>query len=314
MSGFEEEIRAIIANAACNYTPDSTTAAFIEKFREIYGENLKAVIYYGSRLVEGLSKPSSFRDFFVLVDSYEPLAKSRFDRLVLPLMPPNLWFLTLNEGDSPQDSKYHLLTLADFLKYCSRRAPDHYVIGRMSKRTALLWFSDEPTREATLKALGDAFLNNARRALPLLSEPADYETTVKHFLAFSYKSELRLETADKIDQLYRTGKRYYDPLYRLLLELLAREGALLRNGDYYVASPTEVRKEFGTRLYILKSKLRHMSRFPFMIRNMDNWLEQLLGKYERTFGKPLELSDFERRHRFYTAVKYFYRIKIAKSP
>lgn len=314
MSGNEEEIRRLIANAAQNCIPDSTTATFVEKFKEIYGDNLRAVIYYGSRLVEGLSKPSSFRDFFVIVDKYEPAAKGAFDKLTLPLMPPKLWFLTINESDSVRESKYHLLTLADFLKYSSHHAPDHYIIGRMSKRVALVWVSDEPTRAAILKALGDAFLNNARRALPLLSKPLDYEGAVKHFLAFSYKAELRLETADKIEELYRTGKQYYDPLYNVLLEHMLREGMLIKNGESYVAPPAGIRKGMGARLYTLKSKLRHVARFPFMIRNMDNWMEQLLGKYERTFGKPLELTEFERRHKAYTAVKYFYKIKIAKRP
>ncbi len=314
MSGIEKEIREFIANAAQNYTPDSTVEAFVENFREIYGDNLKAVIHYGSRLVEGLSKFSSFRDFFVVVDKYEPVAGGRFDKLTLPLMPPNLWFLTINEKDSVQESKYHLLTLDDFLRYSSPHAPDHYILGRMSKRAALVWVVDEPTRKAVLKAVGDAFLNNARRALPLLSQPVDYEGFVKHFLGFSYRAELRLETADKIDELYRTGKQYYDLLYKMLMEHLLSEGVLIKNGESYVAAPAEIRKGVGARLYILKSKLRHMARFPFMIRNMDNWLEQLLGKYERTFGKPLELDDFERRHKAYTAVKYFYKIKIAKRP
>jgi len=310
----EKRIRAYIKSTVENYRPDPITGLFIDRFREIYGDNLRAVIYYGSKLVEGLSKPSSFRDFFVIVDEYGPMERDWFDRLTFPILPPNMWFLTVEKDGVRQESKYHALTFDEFKKYCSRRAPDHYMIGRMSKRVAILWAKDDSTRAMLMESLGAAFLNNAIRAAPLLDTPLVFEDAVKHFLAMSYRCELRLETPDKIDQIYRTGKEYYDPLYEMLFELFVDDRVLVKDGDRYRAAPAELKKNFRARLYTVKSTVRHVSRSPLMIRNMSNWLEQLLGKYERTYGKSLELTDFERRHKAWTVLKYSFKIFILKRP
>ena len=314
MNSIENKIREYISGPANSHRADEITAAFVERFREIYGDNLRGVIYYGSKLVEGLAKSSSFRDFFIIVDNYGPMSKGWFDRLTLPLMPPNMWFEPINLNGVRHDSKYHLLTLKEFTRYCSSRAPDHYAIGRMSKRVAIVWTDCEDTREVLTESLREAFFNNARRAVPLLDSPRGFEEAVKHFLAMSYRSELRLETPEKIEQLYRALEKYIKPLYEMLFEMFVKEGVMVERDGLYAAAPAETRKYRRARMYVVKSKARHIMRFPFMIGNMDNWMDQLLGKYERTYGKPLELTDFEKRFKLLTAVKYLYKIKIAGKP
>lgn len=311
MEKTEQAIRDYIKSAAGGYDIDDGTKIFIGKFREIYGSNLRAVIYYGSRLIEGMAKPSSFRDFFVIVEKYQPLARDWFDRLTLDFMPPKMWFLSLQIDGIKQDTKYHVVTLSDFKKYCSQNAPDHYVIGRMSKRVAVAWADEETTRVELLESIANAFIVNARSAVPLIAAPLSFKDAIKHFLQMSYRCELRLETPEKIGALYRTSKGYYDSLYGMLFELFVKEGVLLKSDEGYLPAASESGKAFRVKLYVIKSKARHIMRFPFMIKNMDNWLEQLLGKYERTYGKPLVLTESERRHKLTTAVKYFYKIKVA---
>jgi len=307
----EQEIRDYIKSAAVGYEMDDGTKTFIAKFREIYGSNLRAEIYYGSRLIEGLAKQSSFRDFFVIVEKYQPLARDWFDRLTITVIPPKMWFLSVEVDGVKQDSKYHVITLDDFVKYCSQTAPDHYIIGRMSKRVAVAWADGDTTRAELLDSIANAFIVNARSALPLMAAPLSFEDAIKHFLQMSYRCELRLETPEKIGALYRTSKGYYDSLYGKLFELFVEEGVLLKSDEGYLPAASESGKSFRAKLYVIKSKARHIMRFPFMIKNMDNWLEQLLGKYERTYGKPLVLTESERRHKLTTAVKYFYKIKVA---
>lgn len=311
MKSMENEIRSEIKASSQSFHIDAATGKFIERFREIYGDNLRGVIYYGSKLIEGLAKPSSFRDFFVIVEDWGPISKGVFDRCTLSLMPPKMWFTSVVIDSIKLESKYHVLTLAEFRRYCSQFAPDHYLLGRMSKRVGVVWASDDAARELILDILPDAFLNNAYRAAPLIEGPLSREETIKHFLSMSYRAELRLETGEKIEQLYRTSKEYYDKLYGMLIELFVKDDILSASNGMYRASAAHKRRAFLAKLYVIKSKSRHIMRFPFMIRNMGNWLEQLQGKYERTFNRPLEFTEFEKRHRIYAVLKYFYKIKIA---
>ena len=126
----------------------------------------------------------------------------------------------------------------------------------------------------------------------------------------SYRCELRLETPEKIDSLYRTSKEYYDSLYVMLVDLFVNEGVLTKSGDRYFPVPAGRWKACRAKIYVAGSKLRHIMRFPFLIKNMDNWLDQLLGKYERTYGKPLILTENERRHQFITVLKYFFKVMV----
>lgn len=306
----DKKIRCKIRENAGSYQPDEEIMKFIGAFKDGYGDNLEAVVFYGSCLASAMRKPSSFRDFFVLVNEYAPIAKSYVDRLLLPLIPPNLYFISIREGDKKIDAKYHVLTTKEFMRMASRFAADHYIIGRMCKRVALVWAKDNKIRDVILDSIAESFFRNAFITLPLIDSPVDYHNLVISFLRTSYLSELRLETPEKIEQIYQSEKDYYDEIYSRLIDMLVDNGELTsRDGKFYFSAGGKWAKR-KVIIYLWKSKIRHVARFPKMIRAMDNWLEQLLGKFERTYGKKLELTDFEKRHKFYTVIKYFYKIKI----
>lgn len=306
----ENKIREKIKETSGSYQPDEEILAFIEAFKTQYGDNLEAVIFYGSCLASAMRKPSSFRDFFVLVREYASMSKGFVDRLLLPLIPPNLYFISLDKDGNKIDAKYHVLTTKEFARMASRFAPDHYIIGRMCKRVALVWAKNKDIRDVVLEAIAESFFSNVRITLPLIDSAVDYHGLVISFLRTSYMSELRMETAEKIEQIYQSEKEYYDVLYSMLKDVLVDSGQLTSiDGKFYFSGGGKWEKQKAF-IYLWKSKIRHVARFPKMIRAMDNWLEQLLGKFERTYGKKLELTDFEKKHRFYTVIKYFYKIKI----
>jgi hypothetical protein len=327
----EEQIRRIITEAATSFEPDEELSCFLAALHKIYKENLDGVIFYGSCLTSKMRKPSSFRDFFILVHDYSPViwghARPHItDQFLLKIMPPTMYFLKIDYRGQTLESKYHLLTTREFRRMCSRYAPDHYVVGRMCKRTALVWFKDEEARNIILDSLTGAFFNNALLTVPRIVEPVDFKGFVLSCLQTSYLSELRLELPEKIHEIYESEKELYDDLYGLLAEDFVRSGLLTppKAGEktgtctflqgLYRSSAGGTWQLRKVKLYLWISKFRHIARFPKMIRNMDNWLDQLLGKYDRTYGKKLELSDFEKRHRAFTVLKYFYKIKVLRRP
>lgn len=310
--GNERLIREWIAKASMSCARDAELDAFIATFRRAFGENLVAVLLYGSCLSASMKKASSFRDFFVVVDDYRTVAKGAIDSIVLPWLPPNLRYQIIEHAGMRIDAKYHLLTLREFQNMSSSTAPDLYVIGRMSKRVGIVHARDEDARMAIQEALGNAFFANARISLPLVTEPVTFVELIHTFLKTSYLSELRLETKDKITEIHDSEREHYDTLYGLLVESLVESGDLTMAGGLYSRRASGTWSRRTTKWYLTKSKIRHMARFPKMIRDMDNWMEQLAGKYERTVGKPAPLTDFDRRHKLLTMVKFFYRMKIKK--
>lgn len=310
----EESIRRIIVNSATSFQPDEEVAAFIAAFRERFGDNLEGVIFYGSCLTSRMKKPSSILDFIVLIGEYGAAARNWPDRFLLPLLPPNSYFIkTFPDDGRILSSKYLLLTLRDFKRTSSPHAADHFIIGRMSKRAAIVWSKSGSTRDAMLDSLVEAFFNNALLTVPLITEPVDFKGTILSFIRTSYLGELRLELPDKIEQIYVAEKEYFNELYGLLIDDLVGSGLLTQVNGLYRSSAGGTWQERKVKLYLWKSKARHIMRFPKMMRNIDNWIDELLGKYRRTYGIQLELTDWERRHDFLTAVKYFYKIKIRKS-
>lgn len=308
-----EKIEKIIVNTADSFQPDEEVAAFIGAFKEKYGDNLEGVIFYGSCLVAKMRKPTSILDFFLLLRDYEAAARNLMDRLLLPLLPPNSYFMKIPHGGRTLENKYLLLTLRDFRRISTHHAADHFVAGRMSKRSVIAWSKDATARQMMLDSMVDAFLTNAFLTAPLIMEPVDFKGLVISFLRTSYLSELRLELPDKIEQIYLAEKELYDKLYGLLAEDLVESGMLSLRKGMYRSSAGGTWQARKVKLYLMKSKARHIMRFPKIVRNMDNWIGELLGKFERTYGIKLELSDWEKRHDFLTAVKYFYKIKIAKN-
>ncbi len=289
---------------------------FINMFREKYGEHLLAVIHYGSLLSEVTRKKDSFRDFFVIVDSFAELDVGILDKLLSTFLPPNLYYFDEVVDGVRYVCKYNVLTPEDFETYTSFDPPDNYILGRFSKRMAMLWWRDEEILDRVVDGMARAAFFTGRNAIFLMDHPLPIRDWIVLSLSFSYMAEERIEDFSvKSRELFRAAEDYYERLYgKVVFESIERDGiARLDSGTglIFLTLPEDVVKKERERVeeYLRISRLRTKARWPKMMLTVDKWIDQLLWKLERVHGIKIEIPWWERKIILLTGWRYYFLLK-----
>ncbi len=284
------ELLAALRDEYCRqYFPAATP--LVDHLRGRFGKALLAVVLYGSRLDPALATDTSFFDFYLICDDYRAFYVRRRDRWLAQMLPPNIYYLELPRPDGgKQTCKYCVVSLADLQAATSPAAKDFYHLGRFSKRLALLWWRDDLAREAVLGVCLQAMRTLVPFARAQAGPNASLPAVVRCALALSYQGEVRLEkTAEKVDALYRSAEAFYLRVWeRLLTESTA------------TADPAPL---------LARSRRRAKARWPKNVLLVDNWVDILLDKIERTYGTKLELTPRERRWILILGWKHFFRLR-----
>ncbi len=291
------------------------TAPFVEHFRRTGGDALLAVVLYGSRIDPSLCTETSFFDFYLICRDYASFFARRRDRWLARMLPPNIYYLELpNAAGTKQVCKYCVISLADLQDAVGARAKDLYHLGRFSKRLALLWRRDEAAGDAVLGACRQAMLTLLPHALGKMNDAFTLPDLVRQALALSYEGEVRLEkTGEKVDALFHCAEDFYLEVWdRLLADYRAAHVDLFAPDDppgviHLRARPTP--PGLATPRLLARSRRRAKARWPKNILLVDNWVDILLDKVERTYGVKLNLTPRERRWALILGWKHFFRLR-----
>ena len=149
---------------AANLEDDLELQEFISYFRKKFGDQVIAVIFFGSCLSTITKKETSFRDFFVILDSYKTTG-SILTRAFHHILPPDLYHLelTMPHGGSAE-CKYYLLSLDHLIRATSPHAKDLYVMGRLSKQVACVYAKNESAKLLVARCLASAADTVVRQA------------------------------------------------------------------------------------------------------------------------------------------------------
>jgi len=302
------ELRDLLNEYLERYPKDDEIELFLSWFKKRFGRNLQAVIFFGSCLSEKTRSPTSFKDFIVVVEKYRRTGLNPFAWLSHWLLPPDLFHLELAEDERKSECKYYLISSSQLAQAVGEGAKDLYLMGRLSKRIALIYFRGEQERELILSVQAKAIQRASELALALLEE-FDLEGFIKAVLRLSYLAETRLEDERKVESLYQAHLEFYQRVYGAVLESLIERGWVEREeeGKFKVSSSPLTRSELEE--FLIKSRKRFKARWPKMILTVDNWLEQLLGKLERTYGIKLEIPAWERPIILITGWRHYFRFK-----
>ncbi len=290
---------------------DPELQTFIKYFCEKFGSNLVAVIFFGSFLSSVTRKQSSFRDFFVILDTYKS-AGGGFERLMHRVLPPDLYRVTLKMPDgSASECKYYLLSVDHLIKTTGPEAPDMYVLGRLSKQVACVYQRNQAAKMLVARCLASAAEMAFRYAAAIMDRPMQKQELFKLVLQLSYMAERRLEDERKIEELFNAGEHYYNRVYGELLERLVQEGLSqsMPDGRYRRTPGTEGITRGQARRFLKRSRRRAKLRWPKMIITVDNWMDYLIAKLERTHGVKIDLPDWERKTWFITGWRHYIKLK-----
>ncbi|MFN2398942.1 MAG: hypothetical protein ABR543_09945 [Gemmatimonadaceae bacterium] len=273
-----------------------------------FGPSAAALIHYGSHVQRSDARPGSELDFFVIVDDYDEAYESftaatgpRFTAgtaaTLARVLAPNALAVSV-PGELALRAKTVVFSIRDFERRCSAKAPDHFVQGRLFQYAQLVWTRDQATRARIVGVIADARARTFDWGRPFLPRRFDVDAYVASLLRTSFSAEIRPEPSERIEMLLEAQKRLLRRIYEPLLIHLADSGVLRRvgEGQYSDLSPPDPRARRRIRAYFVRSKVRATTRWVKFIVLYDDWLGYITQKIERRTGKPIELTERERRY------------------
>ncbi len=275
---------------------------YVEKLLSGHGNELLAIIFYGSCLFSQTQASSSFPDFYLLVSDFRKFHGTLLHSVLNTVLPPNVYF---GKFSHPQNTgpkqllrfKCCVMSLAQYLKETSRRAEDIHHLGRFSKKFAILYSLSEETSLEILQGALQAMLTLIPFSLALLPDEFTLEEFILKQLSLSYLGEKRVTEPTKVIKLLDAAHDYYYEIYPRLLELYALrfDHPHKTRAGTYRQRPATTRWKKKTQRFLARSRLRGILRWPKYILTVDNWVDYLVEKLERHHGVNVELTPLQRR-------------------
>ena len=290
--------------------PAADIGAFVEKILQRYGNKVMGIFMYGSVLSKVTKSATSFPDFFVITDGYRRVF-SRMSHWVLAYpLPPHIYHLRLSDE---QRCKYNLVSLGRFRRECSRRAKDVYILGRFGKRVSLVYARDEDARRKLVDCCYSAMTNVVPWTLRGMDHDFDETEFALACLNLSYAGETRVEATSKVPKLFESERDLYMQVYPTLLNQHPTAMKMADKGEDGRFRPTGggfVRWLRRVRLwwFLKRSRIRGILRWPKFLVTVDEWVDIILAKIERTKGIKLEVTPRQRRHPLIFAWPHLFRL------
>ena len=202
-----------------------------------------------------------------------PLRQRVRDSVLGERLPPNVYYAERAIVGATLRSKYALMTLDSFTRWCGAGTSNPYLWARFAQPSRLVWVKDDVTRQQVLSALSTA----ARTAFGhgrFLAPAAPWEG----LFANTYRTELRPESAGRAAQIVAADQAYYEDLARLL------------KGTAPIASSWGAKRVMG--------KLWSIARLAKAAFTFQGGADYAAWKIERHSGVKIEVTPWQRRHPF----------------
>ena len=272
----------------------------VESLTRRYGECALAVLFYGSCL-RGGDPYDGLVDLYLIVDRYRCANASWLKAAWNRLLPPNVFYTELADGDRKLRCKYAILSLHDLEKGCSPRWHHSYFWGRFSQPTAIAYSRDDASRAAVQASFGSAAVTFLARVLPRVPAQGSVTDLWREGLALSYRAELRAEGQGRAKQLTQANRHFYETVTRGAAELLKFD--LETSGDtrgtrYRALIPRRRRivSQLDWALRIAHGKLLSVARLIKALFTFEGGLDYIAWKLERHSGVAVEIPARVRRH------------------
>jgi hypothetical protein len=276
--------------------------ALVKHLASVYGENLQAVLYYGSCLRSGDDR-GGIVDLYALVEGYRAAYPSRMLALLNQLLPPNVFYLEIPHRGRRVRAKYAVLSMADFRKGTGPGWFHSYLWGRFAQPVGLLYCRDERSAQRVHESLSQAVNTFLLRVLPQLPQPFDARQLWSRGLLLSYRAELRSEKPAAILRLYDAAAEYYERLTRDALASLPLPVDIRESdGRFCYRACLSARSRFvnswAWKLRSLQGKVLSVLRLLKGWATFQGGTDYILWKIERHSGVKIELSPRLKKHPF----------------
>ncbi len=249
-----------------------------------FGAATAAVLFYGSCLRR--SSGEGVLDFYVLVSDYRRAYPSRWLALLNRTLPPNVFNVECEHVGDTVRAKVAVLSVDHFESAVSPRWVEARVWARFAQPARLLYARDEETRRAVVRDVAAAvrtFVGHLPAWLP--DPPLTADRFWPAAFAETYRAELRSERPETIRALYDAAPARYAEM----LELARKEPDAAHD-----PTADEVRRRW--RRCRITGKAWSTLGLLKCVFTFDDWAGYALWKLERHRGRPIPISDRQRRH------------------
>lgn len=286
-----------------------------------YGDAVRAILFYGSCL-RTKDDQHSLLDFYVFVDDYRSYTKPVW-AFLNGLLPPNVFYLEVAEGDVTYRLKYAVVSLDDLDRLTSTRAWQPYFWARFAQSCALVYAADGEAERRVVNASVRALKTFLLAIGPLLPPSSTIRELWQTGLSHTYRTELRSEPPGRAPQIYDLAADRYEEITRLALAELPTGG----NDEptrVRVEAPVEAGASARVMLDYPQSVRSQARRFwnvrvvegktLFLLRILKNWctfeggVEYVIWKIERHSGVKADPRWKEKRFRVLAVATEAWRI------
>lgn len=283
--------------------------ALAEALVEAADGQVDSVILYGSHLLRASPDRHSAYDFVVVVDEYRAFYRNLktaremhrptwLMALLARVLPPNVIAFTPDDGREGL-AKCLIVSKAHFQRALGPNPPDHFLLGRMVQKVAVVWARDEVASVWVEDCLAGARAGVMAWVGPYLDEEFDAASVGQRLLAVCYRGEFRPEAGNRSQTIFEAQRSHFVEQLSPVLEAGVSAGHLrrLETGPpryRYAERPSRAaRVRWGW--HFIRSKARVTARWPKHVLTFDNWLPYISRKVERRTGMKVELTRLEKK-------------------
>lgn len=296
-----DRLVAEVARQTSRPVPDDL-GPLVDALGRRFGESLDAVLLYGSRL-HADAGPRGIVDLFVVVDSYANAYRSPVMRAFNRVLPPNVFYFEVGDGEGRLQAKYSVFSAAHLAAGTSRWFHS-YVWARLAQPCRLLWARDEATRSDVHRALARAVLTFHDEVAPVAAGKIVASRALwKEGLSRTYSSELRPEGSERAAWLVERNGADYERLSATLGSAL--DPGLVPDGEGRFRIPggaaehRRARLRWGVRR--VQGKVLSVLRLGKSALTFASAADYVVAKIERHTGTALDVPPWVRRHPFLSA-------------
>ncbi len=265
--------------------------------RELHGSAIGPVLFYGS--CQRAESAEGVLDAYLLSTSNRKFHESHVNAGLNWLVPPTVYFYSLEHEGAPVRAKVAAITSEQFALSCRDETPSISIWARFCQPAVLLGPLDDETMAATVTMLADAVKTAARWAALLGPEAGTTRDFWVRLFQSTYGAELRPERSDRAALIYETHAERYDKLLLDAWDAMGieyrREGERL-HVQVEASERADAKRSWQRRA--LAGKGISLARIAKGTLTFDGGVDYLLWKIERHSGVKLKASEWQKRHPF----------------
>ena len=274
--------------------PPDGTDQLVDAIVERHGASVLAILLYGScRRMNDASE--GLVDLLVVVDRYRPALGSSIGALFNTILPPNVYYLQIEQNQRTLRCKYAVVSLGQFRRRARSRS-DHYFWARFCQ-PARLAHGDAQICQQLAAIRARASIEFSRRIAPMITGTVSSESFWIQALQTTYRCELRPEPPDNARRLIQHDPEYWTTLSGLLADL---PDSRIQSADGRLStSATPVQRVLGRLSWGLRrpwGKLFNLARLLKAAGTFSNGIDYIAWKVERHSGVRIEPTERMRRY------------------